>query len=79
MSTGTVTSKGQITIPKDVRIALGLTAGVIVSFEQNDAGEYVIRATRTTAADLAGSLKYSGPTLTVSDMDDAIARAARDQ
>lgn len=79
MSTGTMTSKGQITIPKDVRLALGLTAGVVVSFEENDAGEYVIRATRRTAADLAGSLKYSGKALTLGDMDDAIAKAAQGQ
>ena len=79
MSTGTMTSKGQITIPKDVRLALGLTAGVVVSFEQNDEGEYVIRPNRTAAADLAGSLRHSGPTLTLDDMDDAIARAAQGQ
>lgn len=79
MSTGTMTSKGQITIPKDVRLALGLTAGTVVSFEQNGPGEYVIRATHTSAADLAGSLKYSGPTLSLNDMDDAIASAVRDQ
>jgi len=79
MSTGTMTSKGQITIPKDVRLALGLTAGVVVSFEQNGAGEYVLRPSHTSAVDLAGILKYSGPALTLSDMDDAIADAARDQ
>ncbi|MFX0539764.1 AbrB/MazE/SpoVT family DNA-binding domain-containing protein [Ornithinimicrobium sp. Y1847] len=79
MSTGTMTSKGQITIPKDVRVALGLTTGVVVSFDQNDAGEYVLRPTRTTAADLAGILQHSGPALSISDMEDAIARAAQDQ
>lgn len=38
-----LTSKGQVTIPKDVRDALGLKAGEPVAFEQNESGEFVLR------------------------------------
>lgn len=37
-----VTSKGQVTIPKPVRDRLGLTAGDKVSFRLNDQGQVVI-------------------------------------
>jgi len=42
MST-TLTSKGQVTIPKPVREHLGLKTGAAVSFELNAAGEVVLR------------------------------------
>lgn len=39
-----ITVKGQVTIPKDVRDALGLRAGDAVEVTLNDRGEAVIRA-----------------------------------
>ena len=79
MSVGTMTSKGQITIPKDVRLALGLTTGVAVSFTQNAEGDYVIRAAHHSAASLAGAVKYSGLALTLGEMDEAIVKGVLDQ
>ena len=38
----TLTSKGQITIPKQIRDALGLAPGVSVEFAVNKEGEVVI-------------------------------------
>lgn len=38
-----LTVKGQVTIPKDVRDALGLKPGEPVEFDWNEAGEAVIR------------------------------------
>jgi antitoxin PrlF len=49
MST-TLTVKGQITIPKSIRDALGLKPGAQVDFAVNDQGDVVLqplRATRT--------------------------------
>ena len=41
----TVTSKGQVTVPKKVREYLGLKAGSAVIFEQLSTGEIVLRPT----------------------------------
>ncbi|MFN3548336.1 MAG: AbrB/MazE/SpoVT family DNA-binding domain-containing protein [Mesorhizobium sp.] len=41
MST-TVTTKGQVTIPKDVRDRLGLIPGSKVRFQQNSDGDYIL-------------------------------------
>ena len=41
-----MTVKGQVTIPKDVRDALGLKPGEPVEFDHNGAGEVVIRKPR---------------------------------
>jgi len=38
-----LTVKGQVTIPKDVRDALGVMAGDAVTFEHNDQGDVVVR------------------------------------
>jgi len=39
----TLTSKGQATIPKHIREALGLKPGDKLTFDVNDAGELVLR------------------------------------
>jgi AbrB family looped-hinge helix DNA binding protein len=39
----TLTSKGQVTIPKQIRDAMRLAPGCAVDFEVNDAGDVVIR------------------------------------
>lgn len=39
----TLTSKGQVTIPKHIRDALDLGPGVVVDFAVNDDGDVVIR------------------------------------
>jgi AbrB family looped-hinge helix DNA binding protein len=45
MST-TVTSKGQVTVPKSVRDYLGLKAGSAVTFERRPDGEIVLRPSK---------------------------------
>ena len=42
-----LTSKGTTTIPKQIRDQLGVKAGMLVSFTQNDSGEYVIGRAQT--------------------------------
>jgi AbrB family looped-hinge helix DNA binding protein len=56
--TAKVTSKGQITIPKEVRDSLRLTEGCVVVFESRD-GEAVIRRVKTLQ-DFRGSLRAKG-------------------
>ena len=57
MSEATVTSKGQITIPADIRKALGLSAGERVIFTQFDDGSTVMRAKTASILELKGMLK----------------------
>ena len=58
----TLTSKGQVTIPKDVRDSLHLLSGDKVEFVRNDAGEIIIKPLTKKATELAGLLsKYTKP------------------
>jgi len=57
MSEATVTSKGQVTIPAEIRRAMGLVAGERVIFTQLDDGTIVFRAKRRSIVELKGLLK----------------------
>jgi antitoxin PrlF len=57
MSEATITSKGQVTIPADIRKALGLSAGERVVFTRLDDGTTVMRAKTRSLNDLKGLLK----------------------
>lgn len=76
MSVGTITSKGQITIPKEVRDDLALGPGSRVSFLKNGEGFYELHREKRPVTDLAGCLRYAGPAKSVDEMDDAIASGA---
>lgn len=49
MST-TLTLKGQVTIPKQIRDSLGLKPGAQLEFEVNDSGQVVIQKSGVSAA-----------------------------
>jgi antitoxin PrlF len=53
----TLTSKGQVTIPKHVRLALKLEPGAAVAFAINDAGDVVVRPASETKTKLAKTNK----------------------
>jgi antitoxin PrlF len=72
MPTATVTSKGQITIPIEVRTALRLRPGARVDFYQIDEGEYVLRPKTGSIMDLKGCLAYSGPPASIEEMNQAV-------
>lgn len=57
MSEAAMTSKGQITIPADIRKALGLVAGERVVFTQLEDGSTVMRAKTRSLAEIKGLLK----------------------
>lgn len=56
MSEATVTSKGQITIPSDVRRSMRLAAGKRVVFTPMGDGSTVMRAKTRSVLELKGSL-----------------------
>lgn len=78
MSTATITSKGQLTLPKDVRDDLNLKEGDQVSFDKID-GRYVLRPQNKDAMRLAGIFHRPGQkALTISEMDEALGEALRE-
>lgn len=79
MSQSTVTSRGQTTLPKDVRRALALTPGDQLRYVILDDGQVRILRTRPVS-DLAGILRRDGQVpVSLADMDAAIAAGAQDE
>ena len=75
MSLSTLTSKGQITIPKDIRDLLQLHAGDKVEFVENNRHEIILKPVTKRAADVSGLLsryKKKDP-VSIEEMNRAIA------
>ena len=76
----TVSSKGQIVIPKEVRDRHGWPPGTVLEIEdQGDAVVLrpVLALRRTTLDDLLGCTGYKGSPKTLKDMEAAIMEGAR--
>jgi AbrB family looped-hinge helix DNA binding protein len=71
-----MTSKGQLTVPAEVRARLGLHAGSRVSFVETADGTYELRVERGSIQDLKGLLHWDGPSRTLEEMDEGIAAGA---
>ena len=69
MITSTMTTRGQTTIPKAVRDALGLRVGDRVSYTIRD-GVAELRPMRSVVR-LRNFFRYSGPTVTIEEMNRA--------
>jgi len=76
MATATLTSKGQITIPKVVREALGVEAGDRVEFVELQKGVYSVVAATRDVRELKGLIPKPPKPVSVEDMKRAVARAA---
>lgn len=77
MSIATMTSKGQFTMPKDVRDDLKLVAGSKVMFVKLPNGQYNVVRKTGDVSDLFGMLHQPGaPAMTIEEMNDAIADGA---
>ena len=79
MATATMTSKGQITIPAEVRAKFRLSAGTRVDFVENGAGELVLRPKKGDVRALRGIIKYDGPPVSIEDIDRGIAEAVAER
>ncbi|MCZ8316531.1 AbrB/MazE/SpoVT family DNA-binding domain-containing protein [Phreatobacter sp.] len=69
----TVTQKGQVTIPKRVRDALGIVPGSKVEFTSGSAGEIIMSkapaATRRTAAERVARIRgIAGPGMSTDEV-----------
>ncbi len=72
MPTATMTSKGQITIPIQIRKALGLKPGVRIDFYEAEDGEYTFRPKTGSIMEMRGCLAYDGPPITIEEMHSAL-------
>ena len=76
MSTATLTSKGQITIPVDVRRALNVEAGDRVEFVQVEPGRFEVVAATRSVRELKGRFGKPARAVSIEEMDAAIAAQA---
>jgi len=77
VATATLTSKGQITVPKSVRNALGLDSGDRVEFVETERGQFAIIAATRSIQELNG--KYRGrrnKPVSIEEMNAAIRKRA---
>lgn len=73
MSSSTLTSKGQTTIPKDIRDHLKLRSGHRIDYVVEDDGRVVLKPATYDIRDLAGILRCPGQKpLSVEDMNRVI-------
>ncbi len=73
MTTATITSKGQITIPATVRQALNVDAGDRVEFIQLEPGQYLFVAANRSVTELKGMFGKAKRVVSVEEMNQAIA------
>ena len=80
MPTATLTSKGQLTMPKQIRELLKLDTGDVVEFVVLSDGAIQVRAGSVDVRELRGMLRRPGrKAVSLEDMDAAIATARRRQ
>lgn len=77
MSTATLTSKGQITLPADLRRVLSLESGDRIEFFRQADGVYGLRPLTGSVRDLKGIVPKPAKRVSLAQMDRAIAAAVR--
>ena len=73
MTTATITSKGQITIPANVRQSLNVDAGDRVEFVQVEIGQYLFVAANHSVTELKGMFGKPKKIVSIEDMNRVIA------
>ena len=79
MSEARMTSKGQITVPKDVRLKLGLRPGDRIRFLLEADGRVRLMPAKRDISELVGILPKPKRALSIEDMDEAIGRAVAEK
>lgn len=77
MLESTVTSKGQTTLPRDVRAHLGLAPGDKLRYLVLGDEVRIVRARKVMT--LCGSLRHDGPPVSLDEMDQAVRDGAADR
>lgn len=76
MSFATVTSKGQVTIPVEVRRELKIEAGSKLEFILEGEGTFKVIPRKLSVMSLLGSIPSAGKIVSLEEMDEAIAAEA---
>jgi AbrB family looped-hinge helix DNA binding protein len=76
MARTSLTSKGQITLPKEIRERLRLKAGVKFECYVDRDGQVVFVPLTVKLEELIGILPHSGPPKTIKEINEAIVQAA---
>lgn len=76
MARATLTSKGQITIPKEVRERLGVEAGDRLEFVEQERGVYRVVAATRDVRDLKGMVPKPRRAVTIEEMNAAVRRSS---
>lgn len=74
MATATITSKGQVTIPASVRLALGLESGSRIEFIETEKGKFSIVPANNSILELKGMLRKPAKAVSIDAMNMAIAK-----
>lgn len=77
MATATLTSKGQLTLPKDVREAMGVGPGDRVDFVRMEDGNFAVLPATHSVRALKGLIPRPKKPVSLEDMDRAVARGAK--
>lgn len=78
MPVATITSKGQVTIPKKIRDKLGLKPGDKLDFEIDKQGKIEVSAKKYSIEDLAGILHRPGQKAkTIEEMNEGVSEYFR--
>ncbi len=72
----TITSKGQVTVPKPIRDKLHLKPGDTIDFVLNEDGALSIAPIKASVTELKGMLPKPAVPVTVEQMNEAIAKAS---
>ena len=76
MTSGKITSKGQVTVPKAVREALALTPGDRIAFCIHEDGTVTVEAETVELKTLKGILKGGARHVSLGEMQQAVEQAA---
>jgi AbrB family looped-hinge helix DNA binding protein len=76
MPAATLTSKGQLTLPKDVRAALGVGPGDRVDFVRMEDGNFAVMPATHSVQSLKGLIPKPEKPVSLDEMDAAIAHGA---
>jgi len=78
MASTTLTSKGQVTIPVEVRTHLGLSTGDRIEFILNEqSGRYEVVPATSSVTALKGIIRKPAKPVSIEEMNEAIAEQGR--